>query len=173
MVGGCLKLIDFGIAKAIPNDTTNIKRDHQSGTLNYMSPEAILFVEEHGEKQNYLKQGRASDVWSLGCILYRFVYLHPPFGNLPWMAKLRCIADPDHKIEYPPTEDKDVVDVLKGCLVYQPKKRLTIPQLLQHRFLNSGNSAVTKTEIYEILRMGLKYQLNMENIDQIVEVLYI
>ena len=29
LVEGCLKLIDFGIAKTIPNDTTNIQRDYQ------------------------------------------------------------------------------------------------------------------------------------------------
>lgn len=29
LVRGSLKLIDFGIAKAIPNDTTNIQRDAQ------------------------------------------------------------------------------------------------------------------------------------------------
>jgi serine/threonine protein kinase len=36
LVEGALKLIDFGIAKAIPNDTTNIQREHQTGTVNYM-----------------------------------------------------------------------------------------------------------------------------------------
>jgi hypothetical protein len=42
-VRGTLKLIDFGIAKAIQNDdTTNITRETQIGTLNYMSPEAFL-----------------------------------------------------------------------------------------------------------------------------------
>jgi len=42
-VRGSLKLIDFGIAKAIQSDdTTNIYRETQIGTLNYMSPEAIL-----------------------------------------------------------------------------------------------------------------------------------
>lgn len=41
LVKGSLKLIDFGIAKAIANDTTNIQREHQVGTLNYMSPESI------------------------------------------------------------------------------------------------------------------------------------
>jgi len=40
-VNGALKLIDFGIAKAISNDTTNIERDGQVGTVNFMSPEAI------------------------------------------------------------------------------------------------------------------------------------
>ena len=68
-VEGTLKLIDFGIAKAInhnqaPNHT-NIVRDHQVGTINYMSPEAIL----NGQKSAYgdmIPVGRASDIWSLG-----------------------------------------------------------------------------------------------------------
>lgn len=42
MVEGALKLIDFGIAKAIQSDTTSIARESQIGTLSYMSPEAIL-----------------------------------------------------------------------------------------------------------------------------------
>ena len=42
-VKGALKLIDFGIAKAIQgDDTNNIYRESQIGTLNYMSPESIL-----------------------------------------------------------------------------------------------------------------------------------
>ena len=34
-VKGHLKLIDFGIAKAISNDTTNIYRDSQIGTVRW------------------------------------------------------------------------------------------------------------------------------------------
>jgi len=33
LVRGQLKLIDFGIANAIANDTTNIQRDHQVASL--------------------------------------------------------------------------------------------------------------------------------------------
>lgn len=41
LVRGKLKLIDFGISKTIQNDTTNIVRENQVGTVNYMSPEAL------------------------------------------------------------------------------------------------------------------------------------
>lgn len=72
LVRGELKLIDFGIAKAIANDTTNIQRDQQIGTVNYMSPEAIEETNRGGpDGKKVMKLGRASDIWSLGCILYQ------------------------------------------------------------------------------------------------------
>ncbi len=57
LVKGRLKIIDFGIAKAIANDTVNIHRDQQVGTVNYMSPEAIQ--RENG--QNKLKVSPEAD----------------------------------------------------------------------------------------------------------------
>jgi tRNA A-37 threonylcarbamoyl transferase component Bud32 len=60
-VRGALKLIDFGIAKAIQSDdTTNIYRESQIGTLNYMSPESIL---DSGTCKNgqRMKCGRVSE----------------------------------------------------------------------------------------------------------------
>ncbi|VDN40697.1 unnamed protein product [Gongylonema pulchrum] len=41
LVGGNLKLIDFGIASAIPSNRTSVMKDTQMGTLSYMPPEAI------------------------------------------------------------------------------------------------------------------------------------
>ena len=42
LVSGALKLIDFGIANDIQPDMTSIILDQTVGTVNYMSPEAIM-----------------------------------------------------------------------------------------------------------------------------------
>jgi serine/threonine-protein kinase TTK/MPS1 len=46
----------------------------QVGTLNYMSPEAIQGGSSNPLGGEPMKVGRASDVWSLGCILYQVWY---------------------------------------------------------------------------------------------------
>lgn len=46
----------------------------QVGTLNYMSPEAILGGTSNILGGPAMRVGRPSDVWSLGCILYQMVY---------------------------------------------------------------------------------------------------
>jgi serine/threonine-protein kinase TTK/MPS1 len=111
IVEGTLKLIDFGIAKAIQgNDTTNIVRDAQVGTINYMSPEALC----PPETENEFKLSRKSDIWSMGCILYQMVFGKTPFHHITnIMAKMRAITDPNHDIKFPHCNDVHLIDTLQ------------------------------------------------------------
>ncbi|KAJ2157498.1 Dual-specificity kinase, spindle pole body (SPB) duplication and spindle checkpoint function [Coemansia sp. RSA 552] len=158
LVKGSLKLIDFGIAKAIGNDTTNIHRENQVGTVNYMSPEAIKETNADNGRR-LMKLGRASDIWSLGIILYQMCYGRTPFAQLALFKKLASIPDPAFVIPYPaymagclqvgtdrdPNADtspkfsdgtdkipvpSDLQRVMRVCLQRDPEKRMTIPDLL-------------------------------------------
>jgi len=139
-VKGHLKLIDFGIAKAISDHTTNIYRDSQIGTINYMAPEAIApCMDTQTDEGAKMRLGRASDIWSLGCILYQMAYGRPPFAALTTIQKLHAIPNPKYEITYPECSDMDAVDSIKACLVRNPVQRVSIRGengLLHRRYLN-------------------------------------
>ncbi|KAL8293359.1 hypothetical protein RQP46_000060 [Phenoliferia psychrophenolica] len=153
LVKGRLKLIDFGISKAIANDTTNIGRDQQIGTANYMPPEALMDSGMGQDGQRLMKLGRAADVWALGCILYQMTYRKTPYAHIRDITqKIMAIQNPNFTISYPttsyPSDDRgedrkdlgvpigpDLIKGMQACLVFDKAKRATIPELLDGAFL--------------------------------------
>ncbi|XP_029308452.1 dual specificity protein kinase Ttk [Cottoperca gobio] len=141
IVNASLKLIDFGIANRIQPDVTSIMKDSQVGTLNYMPPEAIKDTSSQAGKARS-KISTKGDVWSLGCILYCMTYGKTPFQSITnQIAKLHAIIDPSHSIAFPDISEKDLLDVLKRCLVRNPRERISITELLEHSYLQLKQQA--------------------------------
>lgn len=167
LVQGRLKLIDFGIANAIDTDNTcNVHRESHVGTPNYMSPESITDTNaSEGGKDGSgrplkkdMRIGKASDVWSLGCILYQMAYGRPPFAHIPnQITRIMAITNPKHVIEFPETGvggatiPPTLIGTLRRCLNRDPDKRATIKQMLAETdpYLNpegTGPGAVLMSE---------------------------
>lgn len=103
MINGRLKLIDFGIASHLEEDATSMFKYSQAGTLNYISPEALIDISTDKENngQPKIKISFKSDVWSLGCILYLLLYKKTPFSDIKNMlCKYNVISNPATVIEY-------------------------------------------------------------------------
>lgn len=85
---------------------------------------------------------QASDIWSLGCILYQMVYGRTPFADLHMIQKLQAIVNPSYNIVFPPgVEDEGAVDAMKACLRRNAAERPPIigenGLLNEHCFLNA------------------------------------
>ena len=146
-VNGQLKLIDFGIAKQVAQDATSILREDQIGTINYMAPETI--DRYHGERGSGYKLNCASDVWSLGCILFQMVYGHTPFAHeRSIIKKVTAICSPE-PVRFPPfpermgagAGDPLLLDVMAKCFDKDPKRRITLTQLMEHPYLRPSAAA--------------------------------
>lgn len=86
------------------------------GTPDYLAPETI----------NGLGQDEMSDWWSLGCILFEFLFGYPPFhASSPEMVFENILA---RKIDWPEEEDtpisEDAKDLMKKLMTVNPKQRL-------------------------------------------------
>lgn len=141
VVQGRLKIIDFGIANAIQDNTVNVHRENQIGTPNYMSPEALVDCNavngRRDPKGQLLKIGKPSDVWSLGCILYQMVYGAPPFAHIANAhQRIMSIPNPKVAITFPAmgvggvSVPSGLLKILKRCLERDQSFRPAIPEML-------------------------------------------
>jgi NIMA (never in mitosis gene a)-related kinase len=72
---GQLKMGDLNVSKVVKAGIANT----QTGTPYYASPEVW----------NDKPYDSSSDIWSLGCVLYEMIAMHPPFkaSNMPGLYR--------------------------------------------------------------------------------------
>jgi len=155
-----LKVADFGLARLMdaPKEDgtrTQVLTDYVA-TRWYRAPEILL------GSNNYTK---AVDMWSIGCILGELIGAKPMFPGTSTMNQIdRILAIlgrptkedldsiqsdfagqmleniPEHNVENGLEEmytnaDPEAMDLLKKLLAFNPDKRLTVEQALEHPFV--------------------------------------
>ena len=118
-----IKLADFGFSK-------NFSENNQTfltpcGTPAFTSPEII-------KGKHYTK---ATDIWSLGILLYRMLTNTYPFEeeNISDLFKKIVFSD----IRFPNFLSNNVIDLLKKILNKSPFDRLSIEKIKNHPFLTT------------------------------------
>ncbi|XP_018392994.1 PREDICTED: serine/threonine-protein kinase mph1 [Cyphomyrmex costatus] len=189
LVRGRLKLIDFGIASNLNSDMTSVVKNNPIGTLNYISPEALMDISGNGDSPTHnvkYKISFKSDVWSLGCILYSLVYGYTPFQHIrtQW-AKVNAITNPKPNILFPTTMNSEnrqscehvpsvLIDVMRKCLQHDPKARPTVSQLLQVQyvpFTQNTTPVSVPSDLPANILVKIKHALNEEEWRLLVQVL--
>eukprot|EP00892_Ulva_mutabilis_P004557 jgi/Ulvmu1/2473/UM136_0025.1 len=146
---GIVKLADYGLGRAY--DFSGGKYTRQVMTLRYRAPEIMLGVREYSA---------AVDMWSVGCIMAEMVRGDTPFkgeNEIDQLLKIFELLGRPCPEEWPevqqgenfqtcfprwprpsslshlaPGLDEDGLDLLTKMLVYNPQKRISADEALQH-----------------------------------------
>ena len=117
-----IKVCDFGVSKQITGELLH----DQCGTPAYIAPEILL-------NQGY--EGYGVDIWSSGVVLYAMLSGTVPFKATNMTDLHRLILGGT----YAPIKEisPEALNLLTGILDVNPKRRLTVEQILNHEWLRS------------------------------------
>ncbi|KAJ3235998.1 hypothetical protein HDU81_011269 [Chytriomyces hyalinus] len=117
-----MKIADFGLAAKL--HTMEGEQKTMCGTPNYISPEIV-------SRQPY---GLSSDLWSLGCMLVTILTGKPPFDSQAVKSTLDKVSRAEYHL--PDSISADARDLIGKLLMKDPKKRLTLRDILAHRWFS-------------------------------------
>jgi serine/threonine-protein kinase SIK3 len=135
-----IKLADFGFSNYYASDTSLLST--WCGSPPYAAPE--LF-----EGKKYV--GPKVDIWSMGVVLYVLVSGTLPFDGPTLMDLRERVVRCQYRVPFFLSQDCE--QLLKGLLVIEPEKRITIDAIARHQWTQKSATPVTKLWIDQILSM--------------------
>jgi len=139
----CVKLIDFGLARHFPGDNWEYGGGRK-GTPRYMAPEMA--------SNQSMQDARNADIWPIGVMLWECLTGMPlwkeaverttkPYremrkskGFKRWFNRLCSLKQNQNFSQFVP---KDAIDMLDKIFAYEPNRRLSIDNMVKHKFLIS------------------------------------
>eukprot|EP01097_Dermamoeba_algensis_P005299 TRINITY_DN3363_c0_g1_i2.p1 TRINITY_DN3363_c0_g1~~TRINITY_DN3363_c0_g1_i2.p1 ORF type:complete len:295 (-),score=46.44 TRINITY_DN3363_c0_g1_i2:167-1051(-) len=118
-------VIDFGYSCFVRSGQLLNK---QCGSFHYVAPEIV-------SQESY--DGRKTDMWALGCILFALVTGYQPFDSDNTDELFQLIKMGHHE-SLPKDLSKEVVQLIKGLLETRPERRLTIERTKAHPWLSGS-----------------------------------
>ncbi|KAF0686181.1 Aste57867_21967 [Aphanomyces stellatus] len=152
-----LKVCDFGLARGVEPDEDNMELTEYVVTRWYRAPEIMLSTKEYT---------KAIDIWSTGCIFAELLGRKPMFPGDDYIHQLQIICDKlgtpseeelhfvtsekarrfmksqPNKPKIPleklfPNVKPNALDLLDKMLVFDPTKRISVEEALEHPYLES------------------------------------
>ncbi|ELP87484.1 serine/threonine protein kinase shk2, putative [Entamoeba invadens IP1] len=125
-----IKVIDFGLVVRISSKPSN-----RAGSKAYMAPEVIKQI-PYNEKV---------DIWSIGCVAQELFEGNPPYrelGMLKGLFKVATVGAPG--LRFPSKTLPELVDFVNKCFIYDPEKRWSAKQLLEHPLMKQVDFSIIK-----------------------------
>lgn len=110
-----VKILDFGLVRVLQNDDSISQSGVVVGTPNYMSPE-----QASGEIVD-----QRTDLFSLGCVMYRLATGHGAFQGWCFQSSLRAVIfeDPKPPVEWRSDLPQELSDLILKLLSKEPENR--------------------------------------------------
>ena len=135
-----IKIIDFGFARYLKDEDL---AQSVLGSPMFMDPKILLKLNKMYNTNDFAYDAKA-DIYSLGVICYQLLTGHPLFDAQRMDDLVKKTEE--GKFEISADLSKETISFLNYMLRYDPKKRLDINQLSEHKFITKDAKYFTRID---------------------------